>query len=55
MSTWFHWTGDELVLPTYVRAPHMRPPSGWPRCAPRPAVAVTIDTSTEPPQVLLLG
>ena len=55
LSTWFHWTGDELVLPTYVRAPHIaRPARRLAALRANPAVAVTIDTSTEPPEVLLL-
>jgi hypothetical protein len=27
MSTWFHWTGDELVMLTFVAAPHVRHPA----------------------------
>jgi hypothetical protein len=23
VPTWFHWTGEELVMPTFVRAPHV--------------------------------
>jgi hypothetical protein len=55
LPTWFHWTGDELVMGTFVRAPHMR------RAAARlkalranPNVAVTIDTEDFPPNVLLM-
>jgi hypothetical protein len=22
MPTWFHWTGDELVMATFISAPH---------------------------------
>jgi hypothetical protein len=52
---WFHWTGSELVMPTFLAAPHIRRPAR--RLAAlraRPQVAVTIDTETFPPQVLLL-
>jgi hypothetical protein len=55
LPTWFHWTGDELVMPTFVSAPHIR------RAASRlkdlranPNVAVTIDTEDFPPNVLLI-
>jgi hypothetical protein len=55
MSSWFHWTGDELVMPTFIRAPHVtRPARRLAALRTSPAVAVTIDTDTEPPEVLLL-
>jgi len=44
----FHWTGDELVLPTFAGAKKI----GAMRA--NPAVAVTIDTAGSPPEVLLL-
>ncbi|WP_433175356.1 hypothetical protein [Actinoallomurus sp. CA-150999] len=51
------WTGGELVMATYVHCP----PLGITRLAARllalranPAVAVTIDTEPQPPEVLLL-
>jgi hypothetical protein len=50
LPTWFHWTGDELVMPTFVAAPHVRHPAA--RLAAlraNPAVAVTIDTEDSPP------
>jgi hypothetical protein len=56
VPTWFQWTDGELVMPTYIRAPHI-PAPGARRLAAlraRPAVAIAIDTGTEPPQVLLL-
>ncbi len=53
VPTWFHWTGDELVMPTFLSAPHVR------RAAARlgalranPDVAVSIDTEGFPPTVL---
>jgi hypothetical protein len=55
LPSWFHWTGDELVMPTFLSAPHVRHPAR--RLAAlrtNPDVAVTIDTETFPPQVLLL-
>lgn len=54
-STWFHWTGEELVMPTFISAPHVRHPASRIRdLRERPDVAVTIDTDAFPPEVLLL-
>jgi hypothetical protein len=55
VSSWFHWTGDELVMPTFIAAPHARHPA-WRIDAlrSRPDIAVTIDTEAFPPEVLLL-
>jgi len=55
LPSWFHWTGDELVMPTFLSAPHIRYPAR--RLAAlrtNPDVAVTIDTEAFPPEVLLL-
>src|SRR5436190_4566989 len=53
VSSWFHWTGEELVMATFIAAPHVH------RAAARlrdlrmhPDVAVGIDTETFPPNVL---
>ena len=55
MSTWFHWTGEALVMPAFISAPHVRHPASRLRdLRARPDVAVTIDTDTFPPEVLLL-
>lgn len=57
MSTWFVWTGDELVMATYVHCPPMgitRPVRRLAALRANPAVAVTIDTESQPPEVLLL-
>jgi hypothetical protein len=56
VPTWFQWTNGELVMPTYLQAPHI-PAPGARRLAAlrsRPDVAVVIDTGTEPPQALLI-
>src|ERR687886_744103 len=37
LPSWFHWTGEELVMPTFVSAPHVRQP------ARRPAALAEID------------
>jgi len=53
VATWFHWTGEELVMPTFLSAPHVRHPAarlGALRA--RPEVAVTIDTEGFPPDAL---
>jgi hypothetical protein len=53
VPSWFVWTGEELVMPTFVSAPHVRHPAYRLRALrARPQVAVTIDTETFPPQVL---
>jgi hypothetical protein len=53
VPSWFHWTGDELVMPTFVSAPHVRHASYRLRALrANPDVAVTIDTETTPPEAL---
>jgi hypothetical protein len=55
VPTWFHWTGDELVMPTFYAAPHIRRSAR--RIASlraRPVVALSIDTAGQPPEVLLV-
>lgn len=55
VPTWFRWTGEELVMPTYVAAPHIRRPAARLRALrANPAVAITIDTETSPPRALLV-
>jgi Pyridoxamine 5'-phosphate oxidase len=55
MPTWFHWTGDELVMPTFISAPHVGGPARRIKALrANPNVAVTIDTQEFPPNVLLL-
>jgi hypothetical protein len=52
---WFHWTGEELVMPTFVAAPHVkRPAARLTALRANPDVAVTIDTEGFPPNVLLV-
>jgi nitroimidazol reductase NimA-like FMN-containing flavoprotein (pyridoxamine 5'-phosphate oxidase superfamily) len=53
VPTWFTWTGREIVMGTYVRAPHVSRPAARIRAIrANPAVAVSIDTEGQPPQVL---
>ena len=55
VPTWFHWTGEELVMPTFISAPHVRHPAGRLRALrTNPDVAITIDTDGFPPEVLLV-
>lgn len=44
----FHWTGEELVLPTFANAAKVR------SLRANPELAVTIDSFGPPPEVLLL-
>jgi hypothetical protein len=53
VGSWFSWTGTELVMPTFVSAPHVRHQAYRVRALrARPDVAVSIDTEAFPPQVL---
>jgi hypothetical protein len=55
VPSWFQWTDGEVVMPTFVRAPHVAAPSR--RLAAlraRPDVAVSIDTESTPAQALLI-
>jgi hypothetical protein len=55
IATWFHWTGEELVMPTFIAAPHVkRQASRLASLRARPEVAVTIDTDSFPPRVLTI-
>jgi hypothetical protein len=53
VGSWFVWTGEELVLPTFISAPHVSHPAYRVRTLrANPHVAVTVDTETSPPEVL---
>jgi hypothetical protein len=55
MPTWFHWTGEDLVMPALpVGAARAAPRRPARRATRQPEVAVTIDTEDFPPQVLLV-
>jgi hypothetical protein len=55
VATWFHWTGELLVMPTFIAAPHVRHPARRLRALhAHPDVAVMIDTEASPPEVLSL-
>src|SRR5215208_443779 len=52
VASWFVWTGEELVLPAFVSAPHVSHPAYRLR-APRanPDVTVSLDTESSTPEV----
>lgn len=53
--TWFQWINGELVMPTFIQAPHVSAPSRrLAALGARPDVAVSIDTEGPPAQVLLV-
>src|SRR4051812_22729917 len=53
LSTWFYWTGEELVMATFISAPHVKREAGRVSALrDRPDVAITIDTESFPPHVL---
>jgi Pyridoxamine 5'-phosphate oxidase len=55
VASWFHWTGDEIVMPTFISAPHVRHPAYRVRALrANPEVAITIDTESFPPEVLTI-
>jgi hypothetical protein len=55
VATWFVWTGEELVMPTFIAAPHVRHPAYRVRALrEHPEVAVSIDTESFPPEVLTI-
>jgi hypothetical protein len=57
VSTWFVWTGDEVVMSTYLHCPPLgmlQPARRLHALRQRPDVAITIDTEPQPPEVLLL-
>ena len=55
IPTWFHWDGSEFVMATYIAGPHVTHAPARPAALrANPAVAITIDTETFPPEVLLV-
>jgi hypothetical protein len=55
LPTWFHWTGDEIVMGTFVSAPHIqRTAAQLKALGVNPNVTITIDTEGFPPHVLLI-
>jgi hypothetical protein len=55
IPTWFHWTGEEIVMGTYIaRNGSPQPAHRLTALQANPQVAITIDTETLPPEVLLI-
>jgi hypothetical protein len=55
VASWFHWTGEELVMPTFISAPHVRHAAYRVRALrANPDVAVTIDTESFPPEAVTI-
>ena len=55
VPTWFHWTGREVVMVTYVAGPNIgirHPAARLAALQANPDVALTIDTEPWPPQSL---
>ncbi len=53
VTSWFVWTGEELVMPTFISAPHVRHAAYRVRLLQEhPEIAVSIDTESFPPEVL---
>ena len=53
VASWFVWTGEELVMPTFVAGPHVSHAAHRVRTLrSRPQIAVSIDTDGWPPEVL---
>jgi hypothetical protein len=54
-ASWFQWIAGEVVMPTFIRAPHVAAPARrLTALRARPDVAVSIDTESSPAQVLML-
>src|ERR1700754_2737278 len=53
VASWFVWTGEELVMPTFIAAPHIRHAAyRVETLRAHPEIAVSIDTESWPPEVL---
>jgi hypothetical protein len=55
VASWFVWTGEELVMPTFISAPHISHAAYRVRTLrENPEIAVSIDTESFPPEVLTI-
>ena len=53
VPTWFHWTGDAIVMATWTAGPHVRHAARRVQdLRERPAVAISIDTDDLPAKLL---
>ncbi len=57
VPTWFHWTGEDVVMVTYTAGPAIgirHPAARLTALRANPAVALTIDTENNPPRSLAI-
>jgi hypothetical protein len=57
IPTWFHWTGEEIVMATYIAGPDIgirHPAARLAALRANPRIALTIDTNAFPPQTLTI-
>lgn len=55
VPTWFQWTGTEMVMATFITAPHVVKPAARIAALRRHStVCTTVDTDTFPPRALTL-
>jgi hypothetical protein len=55
VASWFVWTGEELVMPTFISAPHIAHAAYRVKALRQhPEIAISIDTESFPPEVLSL-
>jgi hypothetical protein len=57
IPTWFHWTGAEIVMATYIAGPDIgirHPAARLAALRANPRIALTIDTDAFPPQTLTI-
>jgi hypothetical protein len=57
IPTWFHWTGEEIVMATYIAGSDIgirHPAARLAALRANPRIALTIDTNAFPPQTLTI-
>jgi hypothetical protein len=55
VASWFAWTGEAIVMPTFISAPHVRHAAYRVRTLrANPDVAISVDTDAWPPEVLTI-
>jgi Pyridoxamine 5'-phosphate oxidase len=57
IATWFHWDGSDIVMATYIAGPDAgirHPAARVAALRANPAVALTVDTESQPPRCLTI-
>lgn len=57
IATWFHWDGSDIVMATYIAGPDAgirHPAARVAALRANPAVALTVDTDSQPPRCLTI-